>query len=184
MRSSVPLAQPLTLPPFQMPTEPYTGSSHSMAAMKRMALAGERSPDVRAWALTVVRQVTPKDYMSEAAALYYDVCARIRYTRDPAHTELINHPSVTLAQRAGDCDDQADLIRAGLGALLGALGNAVEFAAVGFRPPQTAYRDPYSHVFIRVRDPKSGEWAILDPVAGPRTAAMVAKVQTLKSVVV
>ncbi len=168
--------------------ERYAGSPHSMAAMKQMARAGEVHPQIRRWSVSVVRGVTPKDYLSEVAALYYDVCRQVRYTKDPAHTELVNHPAVTLAQKAGDCDDQTDLIRAGMGALrgsqaalgagLGSVGHEVEFTAVGFR--ERGGPDPYSHVFLRFRDPKSGEWAVVDPVAGPKTSQMIAKIKTLK----
>lgn len=194
MRNStpgIPLAQPIHQAPFQITTERYAGSPHSMAAMQKMARAGETHPDIRRWAVGVVRGVTPKDYLSEVAALYYAVCRQIRYTKDPAHTELVNHPAVTLQQAAGDCDDQADLIRAGMGAMsgstraalgaaMGAVGHQVQFTAVGFR--ERGGPDPYSHVFLRFRDPATGEWAIADPVAGPRTRQMVGKIKTLKGV--
>jgi len=193
-----PLARPARQPAYRAlrDSRPYGGSAHSLEAMRRMARAGEDDADVRRWALAAVRGVEPKRYLDEAAAVYYATCRSVRYTRDPAHTEQVAHPAVTLGQRAGDCDDMATGEAAGLGALrragrfeaprrmaamgaaLGALGSDVEFAAVAFRPGGP---DPYTHVFLRIRDPRSGEWAIMDPVAGPRTADMARRVTALRA---
>lgn len=182
--------------PFRVVLERgYIGSPASMKAMKEMARSGEAHPDVRRWAVETVRQVTPRDYLSEMAALYYATAREIRYVRDPAHTELVSHPAVTLSQRAEDCDGMSAFQRAAKGALdglrpretlaalgmaAGSIGNQAEYTAVGFEAKPKSM-DPYTHVFLRVRDSKSGEWAVMDPVAGPKTTAMLRKVRTLKS---
>jgi hypothetical protein len=44
---------------------------------------------------------------------------------------------------------------------------------VGFGAP-----GKYSHVFCRVREPKSGTWIVCDPVAGTDEAKMLRKVTT------
>lgn len=151
-----------------------------------MAREGESDAVVRRFALETIRQVTPKDYLSELAAVYYATCRTIRYTRDPAHTEFVAHPRVSLEQRAGDCDDQATFQAAVLEALkslgkwISSIGNQGAFSVVGFN--QTASPDPYSHVFLRVQHPTTGQWLVLDPVAGPHTSAMLARVKQHRSV--
>jgi transglutaminase-like putative cysteine protease len=153
---------------------PYHGVVDSLDAMDKMARAGQTHPRVRRYAEEVIRQVYPKDYLSELAALYYDVCRRVRYTRDPAEREYVQHPVVVLQNRAADCDDQAVLIRASLAALGLSVGNPVEFVTVGFDPKAPRGRR-FTHVFVRAFDTKSGLWIVLDPVAGPNTSDMLKK---------
>lgn len=88
---------------------PYHGVKDSLSAMDKMARDGQSHPQVRRYAEEVIRQVYPKDYLSELAALYYDVCRRIRYTRDPAEREYVQHPAVILENRAADCFPQGTL---------------------------------------------------------------------------
>lgn len=181
--------------PYQVAIDrrPYGGAAHSFEAMREMARQGEAHPAVRRWAIETTRGVTPKDYLSEVAALYYEIARTVRYVRDPRHTEFVEHPAVMLAQRAGDCDDQAAGLgtgakvlarqaaaNVGLAMAAGAIGNRVQFTAVGFKPPMRPGAQGLSHVFVRVRDPRSGEWAVVDPVAGPLTRKMIAKVQQMR----
>lgn len=168
---------------FRVVESRYTGVNDSLTAMDKMARAGQTHPQVRRYAEEVVRKVYPKDYLSELAALYYDVCRRIRYTRDPAEREYVQHPAVILQNRAADCDDQSVLLRAALGALGLSVGNPIEFVTVGFdknAPPGRRY----THVFMRAFDQKTGQWVVLDPVAGPNTSDMLrkAKVFSIKKV--
>jgi hypothetical protein len=72
-----------------------------------------------------------------------------------------------------NCDDVATFI----GALCRQLGREVEFVVVGFGAPGN-----YSHVFTRVKEPKTGQWIVCDPVAGTDEAGMLRKVKTWKSV--
>lgn len=161
----------------------YHGVVDSLGAMDKMARAGQTHPVVRRYAEEVIRKVYPKDYLSELAAIYYDVCRRIRYTRDPAEREYVQHPVVILQNRSADCDDQAVLMRAALGALGLSVGNPVEFVTVGFDKKAPPGRR-FTHVFLRAFDAKSGQWVVLDPVAGPNTADMLkkAKVFSIKKV--
>jgi transglutaminase-like putative cysteine protease len=162
---------------------PYHGVKDSLSAMDKMARDGQSHPQVRRYAEEVIRQVYPKDYLSELAALYYDVCRRIRYTRDPAEREYVQHPAVILENRSADCDDQAVLLRAALGALGLSIGNPVEFVTIGF-DPKAPYGRRYTHVFVRAFDSKTGQWVVVDPVAGPNTPEMLkkAKVFAVKKV--
>lgn len=156
-------------------TIPYKGVRDSLSAMDMIAREGQADPAVRRYAEEVIRRVYPKDYVSELAALYYDVCRRIRYTRDPAEREYVQHPRLILRYRIGDCDDQAVLLRSALGALGLSIGNPMEFVIAGFESNAPAGRK-YTHVFLRAYDSKVG-WLVLDPVAGPNTPDMLRKVK-------
>lgn len=156
-------------------TQPYRGVRASLKAMDTLAREGQADPQVRRYAEEVIRRVYPKDYLSELAALYYDVCRRIRYTRDPAEREYVQHPRLILRYRAGDCDDQALLLRAALGALGLSVGNPMEFVIAGFEKNASPGRR-YTHVFLRTYDTKTHQWLVLDPVAGPNTPDMLRKV--------
>lgn len=182
-----PLAAPGPLPEYRVARQPnYAGAPDSLAAMAAMARLGESDPTVRQWALDTVREVYPRDYLSEAAALFYRTCRDLRYTRDPSHTEHVSHPAVALKQRAEDCDGMATVERAGLGALaaaghlaprVGSIGVDAEFVAVGFRAPVSGVDDALSHVYLQARDPASGRMAVMDPVAGPWTPQMLRRVR-------
>ena len=159
---------------YKIQETPYRGVNDSLDAMDKMAREGQSHPEVRRYAEEVIRQVYPKDYLSELAALYYDVCRRVRYTRDPAEREYIQHPAITLRHRSADCDDQAILLRAALGALGLAVGNPVEYVTIGF-DKNAPYGRRYTHVFVRSFDSKTGQWVVVDPVAGPNTRDMLKK---------
>ncbi len=158
----------------------YRGVGDTVKYMRKFVLEGQAHPAVRAYAVEVIRQVEPKDYLSEAAAIYYDVCRTVRYTRDPANREFVHHPAVVLAMRAGDCDDSAILIRAAMAASAASTGSPVEFVVAGF-DKKAKLSQRYTHVFIRVWDDRTGQWVVLDPVAGPHTGVMLSKVQHFKS---
>ena len=162
-------------PVMRVNQEPYKGVPHSVELMRRAARVGQAHPKVRAHALSVVRGVMPRDHLSEMAALYYDACRRIRYTRDPVNVELIQHPAVTLQQRAGDCDDVSVL----LGACAMALGNEAQYVTVGF-DPRASGDQRFTHVFLRVQAP-DGSWLVLDPVAGPHSGTMLRRAAHYKT---
>lgn len=149
----------------------YRGVPHSVHEMIKMAKRGQADDQVRQHAERVVRRVTPKDYLSELVALYYDACRRFRYTRDPANTEYIMHPRVALQRRAMDCDDFAVYLRAVFATRAASVGVPVEFVTVGFAQPGR-----HTHVLARFYDTRSGRWLVADPVAGPQTATMIKRV--------
>lgn len=185
--ANVPLAEPTTSLPHRPYAAgahrgfpgamPYRATAHTVEWMRVMGRAGEAHPEVRRYAVEVVRSVYPKAYASEIAAIYYDVCRRVRYTRDPVHIELVQHPAVTLAARSGDCDDGSVVLRAAIAAASAeaAVGGETQYVTAAFAPGE------HTHVFARVRDPRTGEWVVLDPVAGPHTADMLRKVRTFRA---
>lgn len=156
----------------------YRGVDDSINGMRKMVFAGQSDPVVRRWAEERIRRILPKDYLSELAAIYYAVCREMRYTRDPANTELIHHPALVIERRAGDCDDMAVLIRAATAAA--SVGNPVEFAIVGFKQ-HAPESQRYTHVFARAYDERGRRWLVLDPVAGPDTPKMLGRVRHFRA---
>lgn len=138
---------------------------------------GERSLLVRSMAEHVVRGLADKDYQSEIIAIRNFAAERVRYANDPLTTEWTKDPQriaeeIRAHGRAvGDCDDIASFISA----LCKGLGRECEFVTVGFRAP-----GHYSHVFARVKEPKTGRWIVCDPVAGSDEASMLRRVRTYK----
>lgn len=136
---------------------------------------GERSPLVRSTAEEIVRHLQPKDYLSEILALRYWCATHVRYANDGLTTELVKDPAriceevVARGLAVGDCDDMATLIAA----LGRALGREAKFGTVGFGAPQQ-----YSHVFALLKEPKTRQWIVCDPVAGTDEAMMLRRVKT------
>ena len=156
-------------------SQQYKGTGHTIKYMCELSREGQISPKIRQYAESVIREIQPKDYMSEIAALYYDTCRTIRYTRDPAGAEYIQHPEVVLQNRAADCDDIALYLNALLKSLMMSVGNDTYFTTVGFTDS-----GEHSHVFLTVVEERSKQRVVLDPVAGPKTKKMVSQVKSFR----
>lgn len=156
---------------------PYRGPVDTLAKMAEMALGndGERSILVRQFTERVVRDIQPKDYLGEILAVRNALVQpspvrpwvpMLRYLNDPLHVEFLRTPR-RLVQEINehgtvncDCDESACLSAT----MCLQLGRLVEIVAMGFAPKSL------SHVAIRVQEPKSKQWILLDGVAGPREA--------------
>lgn len=158
-------------------TTRFGGPLHTLREMRRVALGprGEQSLLVRQVTEEVVRELQPKDYLSEILAIRYWVAERCRYANDHLHVEYLRDPQrlceeiLSKGKAVADCDDIATLI-----ATMGMqLGRKAKFVAVGFGAP----RD-YSHVFAMLQEPKSKTWIVCDPVAGTDEERMLRKVTT------
>ena len=160
---------------------PFRGPDDTLRLMVELALGerGERSSMIQAMKDHVIRKLQPKDYLGEIVAVRNFAAERIRYSNDAMGVEQVKDPQriaeeiSNTGNAVGDCDDIATFI----GALCRQLGREVEFVVVGFGRPGM-----YSHVFARVREPKSKKWIVCDPVAGTDEAGMLRKVKTWKSV--
>lgn len=170
--------------------QPFYGPADTIREMVRAARGprGERSMLVRSLTEQVIRQLTPKDYLSELIAIRNWVATHVRYTNDGLTTEIVKDPqrlveeilasgyatSVRNGRSIGDCDDLAGLIAT----MVRQVGRDAEFVTVGFNPraPHT-----YSHVFTRAMEPKSRKWIVLDPVAGTDEAKMLRRVTTWRA---
>ncbi len=164
--------------PYKAQGHKYGGIPGTIEWMRKLARQGQADPRVRKYAIQVIREVQPKDHLSEVAALYYDTARRIRYTRDPAEAEYVQHPLVTLRERSGDCDDMATLLVGLLGTQALSVGAPTQYVTAGFSKDPGA--NPYTHVLMRFKDHKTGQWIVMDPVAGPQTPQMIQKAQRWK----
>lgn len=158
---------------------PYRGAPQTVAVMKHAALASQQHLPVRLMAEQVCQGLQSKDYTSEALALYYFVLNHVRYMRDPRTIEYVRAPYVLINEMlagkvpSADCDDEASL----LAALILSTGGECRFATVAFRKVYYNGEPQYSHVFVQAREPKTGSWLTLDPVAAERTPQMLNRVQ-------
>ena len=151
---------------------PYKGAAHTVETIRKTVNIDRKNPQSRAVAEDVIKGLYAKDYLSEAAAIYYAYCRGVRYTRDPATIELVKDLEVVSKTKQSDCDESTST----LGTLISAIGiGATQFVTVGFRS------NTQSHVFLRFPDPRgSGRFVVLDPVAGPTTATMLRRVKAHK----
>lgn len=136
----------------------------TLAWMRKFALQGEDSPQIRQLAEHITRGVRQRDYLSEYAAILNWVRKNIRYTRDPRTIEQVSAPISTVQRKTGDCDDMATL----LAALVLSVGGQVRFCAGAFAqsPMGADGKKMPSHVWAEAFDPGSNQWIVLDPVPG------------------
>jgi len=183
--------------------EPFAGAPHTVEHIKRVALESQTYYPLRLLAEDVVGQLGPKDYLSEILALYYWVCANVRYCNDPRTIELVRSPrevvqrsSVMLAKlkrnigtlrsqyespKYGwkpslDCDDMTALL---LGLFL-SIGREARIVTVAFKDQFYAGKRQYQHVYLQVREPRSMQWIVLDPVAAESCGEMLRRVKAVK----
>ena len=177
-------------------TEPFRGAPHTVEHIKRVALAAQTHYPVRLLAEDIVGHLSNKDYTSEILAIYFWVCANVRYANDPRTIELVREPRELLARLDAnvarlrqvfattgvawkpslDCDD----ITALLAALYLALGREVRIVTVAFRNAFYNGKRQYQHVYLQVREPRSMQWIVLDPVAADTTGEMLRRVKAVK----
>ena len=152
----------------------YRGAPQTIGMIKRAVAESQTKPVVRMLVEEVTKHLPPKDTVSEALAFYNLVIDRTRYMRDPRNVEYVRAPWVIVEQiMAGhtpgiDCDDITALICA-MAAVSGAQCRAV---TVAFRDMHFQGQRQYSHVFAQIREPRTGKWITLDPVAGEKTQEM------------
>lgn len=161
---------------------PFKGAPHTVEVIKDAALRSQNHLAVRLLAEEIVKGLRSKDYVSEILAVYYFVLDNTRYANDPRTVELVRAPFVVVEEIAAgkvpslDCDDLVAL----LAALLLALGREVRVVTVAFRHAFYNGQRQYSHVVLQVREPTSGAWIVLDPVAAERTREMMNRVKAMK----
>lgn len=149
----------------------------------------------------IVGRLGSKDYLSEILAVYHWVCANTRYANDPRTVELVRAPGELLqrllenaqALRAVwadssndanatkwrpslDCDDLTGL----LAALFLSLGREVRIVTVAFKNMYYNGKQQYQHVYLQVREPRTMQWVIVDPVAAESTGQMLKRVTAVK----
>lgn len=159
----------------------FKGAEDTLRAMRAVTLSehGERSMLVRSIVQDIVRSLQPKAYMDEILAIRNWTAENVRYLNDPLHLELVATPDrlcreyLARGRATADCDEIACVIAA----MCLQTGKVCSFVAVGFGTP-----GKYTHVFTRVKEPKSGKWIVCDPVAGSDEATMLRRVSTFTTV--
>lgn len=160
-----------------------------MRHVKRVALAAQTHYPLRLLAEEIVGQLGSKDYLSEILAIYYWVLGHTRYANDPRTVELVRSPKEMLARleravaslRGGwrpslDCDDMTAL----LAAMFLSMGREVQIVTVAFKNAFYRNQRQYGHVYLRVREPRTGHWIVLDPVAAEGAGEMLRRVVAAK----
>lgn len=134
------------------------GTRQTLEIMKRLTLAGKKSPVVRQLAVSLTQGLHQKDFYGEITALFRFVRDRIRYIKDVRNVETLHTPEMVLSNRQGDCDDKALL----LASLLESIGFRTRFVAVGFRANE--YSHVYTEVFYNAHSPDKlrGPWLPLE----------------------
>ncbi len=161
----------------------YRGAPQTVGVMRDAARESQEHLAIRKLAETICQGVASKDYGSEYLAIYYFVLARCRYMRDPRTVELVKAPYIIANDLlAGltpslDCDDLAALIAA----LILSVGGDPEFVTVAFKNQFYNGERQYSHVFCRAREPRTGQWVVLDPVSAEKTHEMLSRVRAAKT---
>lgn len=112
---------------------------------------GVRCPDVRAAALEAARGT--ERGLSEIDAVFTWVKDHIEFRGE--YGETLQEPRITLAWRAGDCDDQSILAAA----MLNSLGYLTRFKTIALKDSP----DELSHVYVEVFHRPSRQWIPLDP---------------------
>lgn len=167
---------------------PYTGTTRTAKAMFLMADGdrGARNLGFRRVIENIVRDVKPRDYLSQLAAIYNWFNARWQYLKDPVPSEMVSDPVRIMDDIAekgrflGDCDDAATFL-VGAARTIGikaipirvgfAKGRKVRVKKNG-RVRRVRLPTPYTHVLAVARD-QHGRIVALDPVAGIRTWSML-----------
>src|SRR5262249_54503232 len=129
-------------------------------------------------------QIWPKDYLSEILAIrncfvqpspMMPWMPMFKYMNDPLHVEFIRTPERCIKDilEQGYCTIDCDESSCLAATMALQIGRVAEFVAMGFTPHQL------SHVAVRVKEPKTGRWIILDGVAGPREKEAAGKAREL-----
>jgi hypothetical protein len=157
----------------------FTGARDTIRGMLNAIQGprGEQSMLVRGVTERVVGDVFPKDYAGEILAICYWVASHVLYLNDPMHVELLKDPQRMMeeilgnrdSRTRGDCDDIATLIAT----MALQCGRESQLVVAGFKN-----KGQYSHVFVRVFDPKGNDYIVCDPVAGSKVRKMLRNITT------
>ena len=136
------------------------GIARTVQIMRGLATGNEGAANgaVRAAALQITRNVPNRDFRAEIQAIFDWVKRNIKFRGE--YKEFLQSPVVTLELQAGDCDDHATL----LAALLLTLGHQATFRTVA-----TGGGKEFTHVYVTVRDKRSGQWIALDTTVAKST---------------
>lgn len=160
----------------------FTGAPATVELVKKYALQAQHDTTIRLTAEEVIQHLGSKDYASELLAVYHFVLRYTRYANDPRTVELVKKPGWVAREIANgrvpslDCED----LTAFIAALCLALGREVRVVTVAFDDVRHRGERQYSHIFAQIREPRTGRWVTLDPVAAEDTLQMLSRIRALK----
>lgn len=123
---------------------------HTLRLMRELVQAGRVDPAIIQAATSIIWLTPEKDDAHQARALFEWVRDSVRYVRDVHEVETLALPRITLARRAGDCDDQTVL----LASMLEAVGIPTRFVMGAYNSEQ------FEHVYLQCF--VAGEWIDCD----------------------
>lgn len=136
------------------------GTRKTLDTMRELVLHGRATLPIRSLAVDIVAHVPEKDRLGELAAVQRWVKRNIRYIGDVRDVETLHSLDVLLAQRQGDCDDQAMLVAA----LLESISYRTRFKALALRPGRFVHVFteaevlPFGWVSVETTEPVSVGW--------------------------
>ena len=128
------------------------GIFHTLKLMRNLVNDFKSRLEMIQLATRLVGFVAPKDELGEVNELFLFVRDKVRYIRDVLHVETLATPTVTLARRAGDCDDKTTL----LATLCESIGYPTHFVVAGYTDPKT-----FEHVYLQIF--AAEQWINADP---------------------
>lgn len=163
---------------------PYRGAPQTVAVICDGALRAQDHLEPRLLAEEITSEIANKDYLSEILAIYHFCLPprNVRYMNDPRTVEFVRAPHVIAKEifdgkrPALDCDDLVAL----LCALLLAVGREVRVVTVATQHLFYQGERQYTHVYCQAKEPITGTWLVLDPVAADDTAKMLRDVVAFK----
>lgn len=117
-----------------------SGIRKTLKVMRHMVRQCKTDPELRKFALNLVRHLPQRDYNAEVRTLHAWVRDHIRYVRDVTGVETIQTPRQILSSGQSDCDEKSLL----LAVFLETLGHPTRFAALG-------YGDHPTHVLVETK---------------------------------
>ena len=145
---------------IELPKDEAAKNRKVAEILKQMALQSRKSRLVRQFTISIIKKrgISPKDYMGEIRALYEYVRDEVDYRRDATFLDTFVTPDrmvrdILFGNGAADCDDKALL----LASMLLHIGQVPRFVLTNNVPGGS-----YNHIYVQVKNPKSGEWIGLE----------------------
>lgn len=145
---------------IELPKDEAAKNKKIAEILKQMVLNSRKSRLVRQFTIQIIkkRDVAPKDYLGEIRAVYEYVRDEVDYRRDATFLDTFVTPDrmvrdILFASGAADCDDKALL----LASMLLHIGQIPRFVLTNNSPGGS-----YSHIYVEVKHPKTGEWIGLE----------------------
>lgn len=161
---------------------PFKGAESTADLVIKIAVDGQFAPVVRQLAESICKEIQAKDYLSEYLAILRFIEANTRYTRDPTTAEQVKDPVMVITQILEgqrpllDCDDMVAVLLC----LLISMGARCNVIVCAMRDLFHNGARQYTHIYVSALDPSTGNYIVLDPVAGVKTHTMLTRIVACK----